>query len=474
VFGAPAGTSRDFSNVISADGSRIFWTDLNAGADEDRIFVREDGTSTVAVSAGAARFWTASTDGRYAVYTEGKQLLRFDGDSGTLGGVREVLAGVGAEVQGVLGASEDGSYIYFVAYGVLASGAQPGQPNLYLLHNGGSGWEAPRFIATLQSEDGSSLSTGLILPANRGGVGDWESSLAYRTAEVTLDGQGLVFMSRASLPAVGFPHGYNNDGYSEVYEYQAGGGGRLSCASCSPSGEPPERPPFDESGSVKIASFLPVEFAPTYQPRWISENGGRVFFDSFQPLVARDTNGMLDAYEWERDGEGSCTQSNGCIYLLSSGTGSTASYFIDASANGDDAFIVNTNRLVSQDQNENADLYDARVGGVNLLAPVAGCAGAGCQGAAATPSSTGVPASETFVGAGNLTSPAALAVKAPVKVKAKPLSRAQKLARALKKCMSGPKRRRAACERQASRLYGPKVRAGKTRVSTRSTGEGRS
>ena len=57
---------------------------------------------------------------------------------------------------------------------------------------------------------------------------------------MTPDGLGVVFMSRESLPAVGFPEGYRNEGMEEVYVYEAEGG-QLFCASCNPSGEPPER-----------------------------------------------------------------------------------------------------------------------------------------------------------------------------------------------------------------------------------------
>jgi hypothetical protein len=473
VFGGPVfnpgeGESRaapDFSHVISADGSRIFWTDLNVGPDEDRLFVRENGASTVAVSEGAARFWSATPDGRYVLYSEGEQLLRFDVDSQT----REVLAGSGAEVQGVLGTSEDGDYVYFAADGGLAPGAQAGQPNLYLLHNGGGGWEAPRFIATLQPGDGAGLDLGRNGEIyGEGGSGDWEPGLANRTAEVTPDGQGLVFMSRGSIPAVGFSHGYENEGLGEVYSYQAGEGG-----------EPPQ-PNFetkrDSQGSPGegVAAFLPVEFQATYQPRWISEDGGRVFFDSAEPLVAQDTNGQQDAYEWERDGEGSCSRPDGCVYLLTGGTTSSASWFIDASANGNDAFVVSRAQLVPQDQNENYDLYDARVGGVNVLSAPAGCTGGGCQGAAPTSSESGVPASATFAGPGNLAPPLTAGGTAPVKPRAKPLTRAQKLTRALRACMGAPKRRRAVCERQARARYGPKVKVKKAGMGKHSSRGARS
>ena len=60
----------------------------------------------------------------------------------------------------ILGASEDGSSVYFVASGELTGSqqngqgrnAQAGEPNLYLLRDTGSGWQ-PTFIATLGPED---------------------------------------------------------------------------------------------------------------------------------------------------------------------------------------------------------------------------------------------------------------------------------------------------------------------------------
>jgi hypothetical protein len=476
VFGAPplnsgeGAASPDFSHVISADGSRVFWTDLQAGSDEDHVFVRENGTSTVAVSEGAARYWDATPDGRFVLYSEGERLLRFDVEGQT----REVLAGSGAEVQGVLGMSKDGDYIYFTADGSLAQGAQPGQPNLYLLHDSGSGWESPHFIATLQPGDGTSFN----MRQEAAASGDWEPGLRNRTAEVTPDGHGLVFMSRASLPVVGFPHGYDNEDLGEVYSYDAGGG-RLYCVSCNPGGEPPQ-PNFEtenasySSGEGEVAAFLPLGFQATYQPRWISEDGGRVFFDSAEPLVPQDVNGQQDAYEWERDGEGSCSEPNGCVYLLSGGTGSSASYFVDASANGSDAFVVTAAQLVPQDRNENYDLYDARVGGVNVLSTSSGCSGVGCQGASPPSSGSGPPASEVFAGPGNLAPPAVLTGAGSSKPRAKPLSRGQKLARALKACARKPRKARAACDQQARKRYGPKVKARKTGKGNASKEGGRS
>jgi hypothetical protein len=37
----------------------------------------------------------------------------------------------------------------------------------------------------------------------------------------------------------------------------------------------------------------------------VSEDGGRVFFNSDDGLVPKDVNGQEDVYEWEREGIGS-------------------------------------------------------------------------------------------------------------------------------------------------------------------------
>jgi len=77
----------------------------------------------------------------------------------------------GAQVDGIVGLSDDGSYVYYVAEGVLAAGASSGQENLYVSHDG-----ATSFIATLSGRD----------------YPDWESG----NARVTPDGTHLAFESR--------------------------------------------------------------------------------------------------------------------------------------------------------------------------------------------------------------------------------------------------------------------------------------
>ncbi len=431
----------DFSHVISADGSRIFWTDLTT----HQLFVREGGTRTVQVDASKApagegvkekeerasrsfggEFQTASgdgskvfftdcnrlTEGSTAVFTsgcgsvegaegvwlgEGNDLYEYDVPSGELTDLtvdHNASDPLGADVQAVIGASEDGEYVYFVAGGVLAGenaeGRKPaaGQPNLYLLHEGRT-----TFIAALAQQDD---------PGGLGTVaGDWKADLGRRTAEVTPSGHDVVFESVNSLTA------YNSEDAREVYVYDAESG-QLSCASCLPTGEPP-------SGE----SYLPISgnHNATYQPRWISAEGTRVFFDSTAALAAHVTNRVTNVYEWERDGAGSCRDSRGCIYVLSGGTSPQGSFLAAASASGDDVFFVTRAQLVQRDGNENYNLYDAHVGGV-LPPSEPECSGTGCQGVPLAPTAFEVPASVTFDGVGNFPPPSGPTVhKPPVKKK---------------------------------------------------------
>jgi hypothetical protein len=433
----------DLSNVISADGSRIFWTDTEPGADFEHVFVLEDGTSNVQLSgAGPAEYWTATPDGAVALYTEEGTLWRFDTGTNT----RESLTTKGAGVLGVVGINqlgEDASYIYFVATGALAGNenaneetATPGQPNIYVMHGG-----TTTFIATLSPEDNETLAT--IERILKGG--DWEADMGLRTAAVSPDGRHLVFQSLRSLT------GYENNGtVVEVFVYSAPDT-ELACASCDPTGAPPVLA-FERAGANDTR--LPVSNqSAVYTRRWMSTDGDRVFFQSEQPLVPQDTNGTQDVYEWEREGTGSCVSessprlNHGCVYLLSGGASRGYSFLVDADAEGNNVFLEHQGPLgevrVPADRNE---LYDVRVDGGFPEASLA-CAGAGCQNGPPPPPSFSSPASIASSGSGNFPP------TGPPKPKPS-LTRAQKLAKALKACRAKPRRKRAGCQREAQRRFG--------------------
>jgi len=398
----------DFDHVISADGSRIFWTDRRTNT----LYVRIDDTRTIEVDAsqgpgasGGGRFWAATSDGSRVFFTDESQLTAestaapgapdlytYDVESGDLVDLSvDEHSGEYADVQGVVGVSEDGSYVYFVAGGALASGASHrtcsggGDCNLYVLHEG----EPARFVATLAYQDETHI-------LNSFDFGDWNPGLGLRTASLSRDGSRLTFMSTRNLKP-----GYDSKGLLEIYTYDAetGGNGEILCVSCKPTGVPPLH-----------NTFPAVSWSATYAKRVMSSDGDRIFFESMEALVPQDTNGQRDVYEWERDGSGGCRREAGCLYLLSGGASSAPSFFLDASESGDDVFMVTRAQLVAADQNEVFDVYDARVG---APAPVAApaCTGTGCQGVPGTPPIFATPSSVTFSGAGNFEAPARHIVK---------------------------------------------------------------
>jgi hypothetical protein len=193
-----------------------------------------------------------------------------------------------------------------------------------------------------------------------------------------------------------------------------------------------------------------------------------VFFETSESLVPRDTNGVQDVYEWEAEGAGSCQRgsgtfsamSGGCLSLLSTGRSPDAAYFADASENGDDAFLFTNQPLVSQDQDDLVDVYDARVdGGVPDQNTVAAppCEGETCRPDDTSPPNLMTPSSTLLSGAGNL-QPTAPTPPGPKPVP-RPLTRRQKLAKALKACKKLKKVRRRSCEAHAQRRWGKRPSA---------------
>jgi hypothetical protein len=486
TLGAGQGNTR---HAVSGDGSRIVWTqavgsvsalymrDTKGEGQTVRLDTPQPGAK--GVSTGPV-FQTASGDGLRVFFTDTARLTVSSGASGGEPDLYEYDAEAGsltdlsvdlnknesADVQGLVqGASEDGSYVYFVAKGVLATGARPGANNLYMHHAG-----ATTLVAILSDDDGE----------DEGGT--IAKQLVALTASVSPDGRWLAFMSDEILT------GYNNHDVNngvrdeEVFLYDAASK-RLVCASCNPTGARPvgtfdpgntPAPLFDNSlvwHARWLAGAIPSWISNNgergiYQSRYLSD-GGRLFFDSSDGLAPSDTNGTWDVYEYEPSGIGDCENgsatfeeaADGCVDPISSGGSADESAFMDASEDGSEAFFLTTSQLVSQDDDHALDLYDARVCSASSPCfPAAPASSPPCSASdsckpapSPQPESFGAPSSETFAGVGNIAAP----VGTPI-VANRSLTRAQKLARTLKACRKRPKRKRAACERHARKLYGKK------------------
>jgi hypothetical protein len=388
-------------------------------------------------------------------------------------------AGEAAGVSGVIGASEDGSYIYFAAGGALAPGAAAGGNNLYVDHYdaGAKAW-TPTFVASLSGGDGPSV-----------GSGSSVTNLNRMTSRVSPSGRYLAFMSEGRL--TGYENSDANSGVpdEEVFLYDAGTS-RLVCASCNPTGARPtgihegnkyEENLFDYTKNWEgrwLAANIPGWTSQSlssarYQSRYLADSG-RLFFNSSDALVPADVNGQEDVYEYEPAGVGGCRPPDygqsasvvysealgGCVALISAGTSSEESAFMDASESGGDVFFLTFSRLAPQDYDTSLDLYDAHectpsspCAPTPPAVPAACTTGDACKPAPTTqPTLFGAPSSETFSGAGNVSPSATGASVIPRRS-----TRAQKLARALKACRKKPAKKRAACRSQAEKRYGAKV-----------------
>lgn len=500
--------------AISADGTRVFWSNENAV--QKHLYLRDLANSETleldAVQGGSGSgpsapvFQFASKDGSRVFFTDTQPLTADSGASGSeadlyeceieeaaghlscaLADLTPVAAGESGDVLGMMpGAAEDGSYAYFVANGALTGAQQNGwretaqarKPNLYVRHEG-----VTRFIATLSGDDAS----------------DWGANNYFLTkmpSRVSPNGGWLAFMS--DRPLTGYD---NRDAESgrpdeEVFLYQAagdGGEGKLVCVSCNPTGARPHGVEYGKlhlaggfdvwEGSQSLAANIPgwTGFSlgtAIYQSRYLS-NSGRLFFNSADALVAQDTNGTVDVYEYEpQAGEGGppsnrCSESDpayarpaeGCVSLITSGSSPEESAFLDASETGGDVFFLTSSRLSPLDTDGAPDVYDAHIcTGESPCPPPPpppppACQGDACQSPAVAPEAL-TPSSLSFSGAGNVV-PAPVGGIAP---KSKRLTGAQRLARALRAChRKRPERKRVVCEKRARRAYGSSVKANKSR-----------
>ena len=450
-------------NSVSEDGSRVFWArgySEPIGLDWQALYLRDtvaeetfrlDIPEPGASGAGLERpaFMAASADGSVVFFTDSQQLTEdsspggrdlYRCEIGDVGGgalgcieLEDLTApqegsGEDGESQEVaLGMSEDGSAIYFVAGAILddqpnESGAKAaaGGPNLYLWLEG----QGVRFIALLSPEDRSDWGEIANLPVGH------EPRVAANSSP---SGRYLTFMSERNLTPAESDDPSTGQPVEQAFLYDAMDDSLL-CVSCNFNGgtDPGHDIVKDEAeGGVifpdpqglwsgrRVGATLAEasEGEPTigfalYRPRGVLDNG-RVFFNSTSPLVTGDSNGTWDAYQYEPFGLGTCSPSagtgtvvageDGCVGLISSGTDGLPSVFMDASTSGDDIFFATFARLSVLDTDDNVDVYDARVDGVEAVAelPLAECIGEACQPNGSQPVDPALN-SATFNGRGNL------------------------------------------------------------------------
>lgn len=277
---------------VSGDGSEV----LFKASGLPGLYLRSDAQQTFEVSAsqrtvepdpnpqGEAEAVGISADGGTALFTspseltddaytgrtggvandQGRDLYAYDVESETLSDLTvdddPADAERGADVERVLGASDDASFVYFVASGNLAPGASSGERNLYVWHGGEIEYVGADPVAT--PDFGTSF-------------------------YLTPDGRHAAFLS--AQPQTG----YDNAGQAEAYRFSYGAG--VECASCRPGGEAPT------AGAA-------------LNGRALTDDGSRLFFQSADAILPQTQSGLTNVFEYV-DGE---------ARLLTPGDGATA------------------------------------------------------------------------------------------------------------------------------------------------------
>lgn len=367
----------NYRSAMSVDGTRLVFTASSPGGDT-QLFMRIGGTRTVWISQpehadeqqngsnpSAAALQAVTPDGHTVFFTTDAGLVDADtngstdlyrytdsadpaNDSGNLTMVsHDGDLGGGA----VVGMSDDGGIVYY----------QTTSDQLSVWDHG-----TTQVISNAVPIRGNTT--------DRIGVMDAQPGLG----RVTPDGRYLAFALDSSNDQDLLGNATN--GHREMYLYSHDDN-RLICISC-----PSEPATADVTIQPGVTSGSPQPLNVGFRPHFLGDRG-QVFFSTAEALVPQDRNGVADVYEYE--------PVVGGVSLISTGKGSDPTNFADASASGNDVFILTRQRLVSTDRDDLVDAYDARDGS-SLPAPPEESAPA-CQGEACQPPPT-APPSEASLG----------------------------------------------------------------------------
>ncbi len=423
--------------AISRDGSRVMFSAIPEGSSEPQLYLRRNGETTAWVSEpekegapsqpSSVKFWGMKPDGKKVLFSTEDQLTSEDpGGEGTAlymytdgphpeseSNLKFIMRGAGS----FTGMSDSGNSFYFFAE------SSPGFPQAgtYLWDEG-----TIHFVAAMESP----------LTVYAAGVG------ASGQVNVSPDGRTLAFVTSQSVNGgpVGLEEGSER---LSLYVYDEANE-TFACASCMPTGQ-------TSVSSAQIEPAAAYAFAYPYmelRPRFLSSDGQRLFFGTADPLVAQDTNGVEDVYEYDIPTKQ--------LSLLSTGTGSAGAWLATMDAEAKNVFIATSQSLLPVDTDTLVDLYDVRVdGGFPQPHVQAGCVGDECQG---TPSAAPSFATASgFSGLGNIKFTSTQTASRVVVH----LTRKQLLNKALTACKRKAKSKRRGCVEKARERYGAKRSAKK-------------
>ena len=476
VAAIPGGDERSAVNLVSGDGSRIFFSAarLLPGNPVDSqevgargVFDREDGTTTHDLSASEttttpdldAEYLYATPDGSHVFFRANYGLTEATsageatseceyGNTSALCDLYEYdlekapnehpltdlsvdTAPGGAHVTGFVGASTDGSHVYFLAQGQLAPGkgrtlAENQENGTYSIYSEQRG-QRPQFVATVTEREA----------AESVGVAQQENQVS----NVSPSGRYLLFETSENV--TGYSSGSSASREAYLYDAQAGSE-PVICVSCRQDGLP-------SRNTVKVLENSAEK--PLHRPNTLVVRNGQplVFFESTDPLTGEAGAEGYRQYEWAHSE----------VYLLAA-PGDVGAYESGgADEDGSDFFFSTAAALTWEDRDARSSIYDARIGGgfpeaPSVSEPCVATVEGSCQGSAPASQPGSSPGTVGYSGAGNLVPKPATAPAHSTK----PLTRTQKLAAALKACRKDrTKRKRVKCESRARARYKAKTKA---------------
>ncbi|HEX7291073.1 MAG TPA: hypothetical protein VF250_08110 [Conexibacter sp.] len=350
-----------YRGTMSEDGTRLLFTASEGG--NSQLYMRIGGSRTVKVSESeldpradptSVQLVAVTPDGHNVFFATDTPLVAEDGNSGLdLYRYTEsanpsgdtnltLITDNGGFSNGeVVGMSDDGDRVYY--YPINSDTVSVWDHGVTHVVSG-------------------AVSTRVQPEFHLGVNGGWGPGLG----RVTPDGRYMAF-SVESFSGVDMLGNVTN-GHFEVYLYSLDDE-TLVCVSC-----PARREATSDATVVpQVTSGQPFIVNVGSRPRFLSDRG-HVFFSTDEALVPEDRNGVLDAYEYD--------PTSGRVSLLSTGKGSDPTSFADASASGDDVFVVTRQHLVKSDQDDFVDMYDAREGSTLIETPEETrpiCEGETCQ-----------------------------------------------------------------------------------------------
>jgi hypothetical protein len=424
--GGNTASSGNHVNIVSRDGSRVFFTanklvgSVPGEVGKAGVFVRESGavtrdlslTRTSAADVGAT-YQYAAADGSRVFFTanaglttktsaKGTDLYEYNLKESTLTdlSVETDPGEEAAEVGGFLGASADGSHVYFAAQGQLVQGR-----GNTLSQNKAAGTDSVYSSFGSQLDYVGAVRSSELGIGASGGVATAEQKLW--SSRVSPDGRYLVFETGANVT------GYESGGPTarEAYLYDSAGSGKKTiCLSCRQDGKP--------SVAVEPAIFRPLPSGggtdPLYAPLSLVIRGGKpqVFFFSRDRLGPGATDGLFSLYEWSHGQVFDITTEPSGLTAIPGGsippTPNTENSveFAGANMEGSDLYLASPQRLSWEDGDERFSVYDARIGGgfpqpPSPPSPCNSTVEGSCQGSPGAGPSVPSSATSTFTGPGN-------------------------------------------------------------------------